>query len=191
MRREHGQALAEYHVLIPGAVMVTILVAVAVGAGIGNLYETGVDVFLAALQGSYSPPTDEQSTQDYICVEEDQITGQNGGSFCEENESCDHIEPLNVDGCDDFNNCSIGYGPNPSVVVIKAGRDYQIYIEDGEESQDTVSYTTEDGCYQVSYDFGSESLTWIKLGGGSDCKDASHLQAWQQTMVAESCSTEE
>jgi hypothetical protein len=184
MRRETGQALAEYHVLIPAAVMLSIVAAVVVGGVVGDLYQAGVDVFLAAFQGNYGPPADDQAPDDYICVEESQITGQDGGSFCEQNENCDHIEPVNVDGCPDFNNCSIGYSPKPSVVVIKAGRDYQIYIEEGQQE---FSYTTEDGCYEVTYNFDSESLTWTKLWGGNDCKDASHVQAWQQTTVAESC----
>jgi hypothetical protein len=184
MRRETGQALAEYHILFPGAVMLAILVIVAVGGGIGNLYQTGVDIFLAAFQGNYIPPADDSGPDDYICVEESQITGQNGGSFCEQHDHCDHIEPINVPGCPDFNNCSIGYAPKPSVVVIKAGRDYQIYIEEGQQS---VSYTTDDGCYEVTYDFGVQSLTWVKLEGGRDCYDASHIQAWQQTTVQTSC----
>jgi hypothetical protein len=187
MRKENGQALAEYHILIPGAVMVAILVAVVVGGGIGNLYQTGVDVFLAAFQGNYAPPQEHGGSDEYVCVEEDQITGQNGGSFCDGHENCELVEPENVIGCDDFSNCSINYGPKPSVVVIKAGRDYRIYIEEGETD---VSYDTEDDCFRVSYDYDSESLSWIKLEGGSDCKDASHLQNWQQTTVEESCPTE-
>lgn len=164
--------------------MLAILVAVVVGGGIGDLYQTGVDVFLAAFQGNFSPPADTQGGDEYICVEEAQITGQNGGSFCEAQDNCDHIEPANVYGCPDFNNCTIGYSPKPSVVVVKAGRDYQIYIEEGQQE---VSYVTDDGCYEVTYNFDAESLTWTKLWGGHDCKDASHIQAWQQTTVLASC----
>ncbi len=184
MRRQTGQALAEYHVLIPAAVVLAILVVWVLGGGIGELYQTGLDAFLSAFQGTYASPADGQAADEYVCVEESQITGQDGGSFCEQHDNCDHIEPGNVSGCPDFNNCSIGYSPKPSVVVVKAGRDYQIYIEEGQQE---VSYTTDDGCYEVTYNFEAESLTWTKLYGGHDCKDASHIQAWQQTTVAESC----
>lgn len=161
--------------------MLAILVVVVVGGGIGNLYQTGVDGILAAFHGNVSPPPSEPEPTptpepSLLCVEE--ILDQSGGSNCEQHEFCLHIEPGDIEGCADFNNCTINIGTDPGVVVVKAGKDYQIYIEDP-----TVGFYswTGDGCYYVSYSGGY--LTWSKLGTGSHCKDASHIQAWEYDNV--------
>lgn len=117
----------------------------------------------------------------------EQIETQSGGSFCEDHEYCDHLEPANVEGCEGemFSYCAINYPTTPDAVVIKAGRDYQIYLEG---QSDYISYSTDDNCYTVTYEpngSGGGTLSWSKNFEGSDCKDASHLQIWNKTHLEE------
>lgn len=164
MKANKGQAMAEYTVLYPGAIIITIALLWVLGGSVKDLLRRGIN----DLMDSTSAPTS-------ICEED--ITGQDGGSYCEQSALCDHIEPETTPSCADFNNCSVSLDWNPGVVVVKAGLDYQIYIEGDEQ----YSYTTADGCYFVEYDDGQ--LSWTKVGSGPGCQDASHVQSWQVDTV--------
>ena len=57
-------------------------------------------------------------------------------------------------------------------VVIKAGRTYDVR----RDNPYVYEYVTDDGCYIVK--FKTNTVTWEKIGGGKDCQDVSHLDAW-------------
>jgi hypothetical protein len=168
MKRNKGQAMAEYAVLYPGMIIISIAVLWIVGGSAKDLLRRSINQLM-----------DHTSAPTTVCEED--ITGQDGGSYCEQHEGCDHIEPLDAPSCGDFNNCGVVLDWNPGVVVIKAGLDYHIHIEAGEQ----YSYTTPDGCYSVSYSsVGGGTLQWQKVGGGPSCQDVSHVQSWQVDTVA-------
>jgi hypothetical protein len=164
MKPNKGQAMAEYTVLYPGMIILSIAVLWTVGGSAKDLLRRGINQLM-------------DNTSDPTSVCEEDIIGQDGGAYCEQHERCDHIEPVDTPSCADFNNCSVSLDWNPGVVIIKAGVDYQVYLEGSEQ----YSYTTTDGCYYVEYDFGV--LSWSKVGSGTGCQDASHLQSWQVDTV--------
>lgn len=167
MKKNTGQAMAEYTVLYPGAIILAIAVLWMMGGSVKDLFRRAINDLI-----------DNTSAPATVCEED--ITGQDGGSFCEQSASCDLIEPETTPGCADFNNCSMALDWNPGVVVIKAGLDYHIHIE----AQEQYSYTTPDGCYSVSYSaVGGGTLHWQKTGGGPSCQDVSHVQSWQVDTV--------
>jgi hypothetical protein len=167
MKTNKGQAMAEYTVLYPGAIILTIALLWALGGSVKDLLRRGINDLM-----------DSTSAHSTVCEED--IIGQEGGSYCEQSALCDHIEPQTTPGCADFNNCSVALDWNPGVVVVKAGLDYQIYIEGDEQ----YSYTTADGCYSVTYSGnGGGMLHWQKIGSGPSCHDASHVQSWQVDAV--------
>jgi hypothetical protein len=178
MRKQRGQAFAEYHIFFPGAILLAILAVVVLGNGVGSLYDKAIGGVNDALMGNAGPPPEDEPPENWICVTEEDITEQNGGSFCEHEDNCDHIEPRNVDGCSDFNNCAILIEDKPNVFVIKAGRDYQIYID----SENPYTRYTDDGCYKVTYWPETRFISWSPLPDyDGKCRDVSHVQAWHNT----------
>lgn len=161
MKHEEGQALAEYHVLYPGAILVSFLALGVIGGAAKDMFRRGIDRILDAT-------TDPVS----VCVEE--IRTQDGGSGCEQSDLCTHIEPGDNPACGDFQSCSQGFDWPPGVVVLKASTDYYIHLEDPTAAH---AYLSEDGCYSVTYNMWG-TLVWQKVGSGPECPDISHVEAW-------------
>lgn len=161
MRSERGQAMAEYHVLYPGAILLSFAALWMIGG-------TAKDLFRRAISEILDVTTEPVS----LCVQE--IVEQHGGSGCEDSEYCTHIEPGDNPACGDFQSCSKAFDWPPGVVVLKASTDYYIQIE---EAYGTYASETDDGCYAVTYNMW-DTLYWQKISDEPGCPDISHVQAW-------------
>lgn len=163
MKKERGQALAEYHVLIPGSILMVLAAFVLIAQPVKGMYCEAVGVF-----------------QNGIC-ETSEVAGGGGG---EEGEETPEPTPTEVcvilqqeEGCSqcDQGDCTClpglnqgtytGSGPIGSL-VIKAGQEYHVYH----------TTTTEDGCYHVT--LAGEMVSWERVDNGPNCKDISHLESW-------------
>lgn len=156
MKKPHeGQALAEYMPILTGSVFGVVAIAWILGAGMGNIYADILDQMAPSL----SPPAaqSEPPPNEGTCV---YFEADQGGSGCEQDENCTQIPGSNSGFYADQQG-------DIEVLVIKAGVEYHIYS----------SGLTEDGCFDVSIE--GNTATWHKVGGGSSCKDASHLQSWR------------
>jgi hypothetical protein len=153
-RKQKGQALAEYSVLIPGSIILSFAVLVVFGGGLRNTYDKAVGWLLDAFSGN-------------VCVRETYITHQSGASRCDHNDNCDLLEP--EDG-EDYNSRIFTSSEPIHIAVIKAGQTYHV-MNTG---------LTDDGCYRVQ--FNGNAVTWWKVGSESDCQDVSHVQTWRRPL---------
>jgi hypothetical protein len=129
-----------------------------------STYRGAVDSLLSAFGAGGAEAAVAAETEEDVCVNPDDITGQSGGSFCEGSDSCYHLEP----GEDENFNTGTFVGDGPiDVFVIKAGLTYHILTREGPD----------DGC--MSALFGANWVFWEKSEyEGPNCKDVSHVQAW-------------
>lgn len=154
IKHSSGQALAEYMPVLTGSVFGVVTIAWIFGTGVGNIYTDILDRMTAL----GSPATESESAgEGDICV---YFEADQGGSQCEQDENCTQLPGSNSGFYADQQG-------EIEVLVIKAGKEYHVYN----------SGVTEDGCYNVS--IAGNSATWEKVGGGSSCKDVSHLQSWR------------
>ena len=90
------------------------------------------------------------------------IAPAKGGSECDQDPDCILLE--------DPGNSGTYTAPDTiEKVVIKAGVNYFTFFPG----------TTNDGCYSVT--IAGNTVTWEKVGSGSNCKDISHIQVWLGT----------
>jgi hypothetical protein len=163
---ESGQAMAEYHVLIPGSILMVLAAYVLLGGSLHDKYCSIVGMFRpsvcaveAAQASGDSTPEPEitpEPTEDACVV----LQGSEGCSQCDQSADCTCLPGVN----------SGSYSPSRPIesLVIKAGREYHVY------------YTgdTDDHCYHVIIE--GSYASWTRIGSGSTCKDISHLESWYQ-----------
>ncbi len=151
MKNQQGQALIEYQVIIPGAVLVAIAVAWIIGPSISDVYRHVVSVIQGPMECVVFDPAEE------------------GNSFCSQNENCEKAE------WEDMNQGSYTYDSALTIetAVIKAGRTYEIRRDNPFD----FSYTTDDGCYLVT--FKTNKVEWERVGSGGSCQAVSHVDIWQ------------
>lgn len=149
--REEGQALVEYQVLIPGAILLVIAAAWILGPGVSDVYRHVVSV----LRGPKE------------CVAFD--PGTQGNDFCSHNEDCEKAE------WEEMDHGSYTYDSALTVetAVIKAGQTYEIRRDNPFNFQ----YETDDGCYRVT--FKTNKVEWERIGSGKTCQAVSHVDIWQ------------
>jgi hypothetical protein len=150
LKRETGQALTEYSVIFPAAVLLVIGAAWVLGTNTSDVYRHVASVIVG--QKECVPQYDH---------------GDN--SICDQNEDCEKAEYEDVDSG------SYTYDDALSIdaVVIKAGKTYEVRRDDPFQ----FIYVTDDGCYEVT--FKTNKVSWQRTGGGSDCKGVSHIDHWQ------------
>lgn len=163
-KREEGQAMAEYSVLFPGAMLIVITVAVILGPALQSAYcsvlgpfnpnACGVEVAEAATEEPAEPEVTPTATPE-ACVE---LETTAGCSQCDSSPDCICLPGVN-DG-------SYSASRQIESLVIKAGRNYFVYY----------SGYTDDGCYHVTLD--GYTAYWVKVRDAKDCQDISHLQSW-------------
>lgn len=155
---ERGQAMAEYTVLFPPTLLLTILILIPISERANYIFcqmVNALDPSVCEVWGEEPGEDDEAATLDDDCVILDE---EQGASQCDQSEDCALLPGLNFGAfvsSDDINS-----------FVIKAGVEYHIY-ETG---------LTNDGCYMV--DILGPRVTW-QLVGGDECKDISNAQAWK------------
>jgi hypothetical protein len=148
-KHEGGQALAEYHILIPGSIII-IWVAYLLSPSLTDVYRQVVSLFR-------TPPD---------CVE---FNGLEDNSFCSHNELCEKAQWEDMDkGEFTYKDALV-----VDTVVIKAGLTYKIYRDDPYK----ISYTTDDGCYKVTIK--TNKVEWERIGNGKSCQAISHIDVWQ------------
>ena len=166
---QRGQAMAEYHVLIPiGILLAGFMLPLIAFAG-RSMYCDAVRVFnpdacaAELVESDGAPDAEEDVCVVYVMME--------GGSQCDASDDCTLIDVSINNGTwttDPF-------GDPLESFVIKAGQDYFIY-ESGE---------TEDGCYYVDFAEDGYSVSWTKIGDGPSCKDVSHTEMWYVSLCVE------
>jgi len=149
LRSERGQALAEYHVLIPGSIIM-IWAAYLLSPALTDIYRHVVSLLREPLQ----------------CVE---FNGAEDNSLCDQHEYCEKAEWGQMDaGAFTYEDALV-----VDTVVIKAGRNYVIFRDDPSK----IGYTTDDGCYRVT--IMTNRVEWERIGGGKACQAISHIDMWQ------------
>ena len=163
-KSEKGQALAEYMPLIPPVLLLSVLVLVPLG-------EYSSDIF-CRMVNAMEPEKCEVITID----EEEQLPE-------EEDDCIEFVESEGGSQCDQSGVCTLFELPGPSyweptvaieTVVVKAGQGYFKFNE-----------STNDGCYNISIEADPYRVGWEKVGHGQDCKDISHVQAWESLVCVE------
>ena len=157
-KSERGQAFAEYMPLIPPVLLLSVLILVP-------LAENSSDIFCRMVNAM------EPERCEVITVDE--------GEQLPEEEPDDCIPLQESEGasqCDQSSVCSLFEMPGPSVwypsepietVVIKAGTDYFKFNSPG----------SDDGCYDVTIE--DDRVEWELVGDEEECKEISHVQAWE------------
>jgi len=151
MKNEKGQALLEYNILIPGAILLAITVAWIIGPSISDVYRHLVSV----IEGPKECVVFDPAVQ--------------GNDFCDHSEDCEKAEWEEMD----YGSYSYDSALTVETAVIKAGKTYEIRRDNPFNFQ----YETDDGCYKVT--FKTNKVEWERVGGGSTCKAVSHIDIWQ------------
>ena len=152
---EKGQALAEYMPLIPPILLLSVSFLIPVADHIGEIYCFMANSFTPAIC-EVAEPLDIVEEDEVVCTE---LQMSEGSSQCEQSGVCSVLPGVNAA-------TFTATAPIESF-VIKAGQNYMIY----------ESGVTNDGCYLV--DLSGNIVQWQKIGGGPNCKDVSHAQAWK------------
>jgi hypothetical protein len=178
---QSGQALAEYQVLFPGAIILVIGILLTFGNAITAAFGDVVDGITGTLGGG----GEEGGTP--VCVEWISVQGS---SYCDQHPLCDLLEQGEATCTEGFNSCQVLYSEAPSLVVIKAGTEYQFYLDPS-----SFRYTPEeDSCFDVTYfpnpdpEVGGVILSWSPREGANGCHDASNVQVWAPDSVLTQCS---
>ena len=160
MKNQKGQALLEYNVLIPGAILLAIAAAWLIAPTVSDWYCEAVSVFqpgvCEVVGGAEVVPTEEPTDEPEACFV---LEEEGGSSQCDSTDDC-----LSLPGVNEGSWTSSG--EDIEVFIIKAGTDYHVY----------ETSITDDGCYFV--DMEGPTVTWERLYDGKDCKDISHTQNW-------------
>jgi hypothetical protein len=163
-----GQAYAEYQILYPAGILLAILAVVAIGGGVRDLMDHGIEGLMYSFLGG-SAPGGSYYHPGMVCVEREDIINQDsGGSFCEDHTNCYHYD----------------YGVSQGTFTIPEGEVDALVIKAGQEYHLYESGLTKDGCYSVTID--ESTVTWKKVGDGGECKDISHLQMWWDAFISDS-----
>lgn len=149
-KRNKGQALTEYTVIFPAAVLVVVAAAWALGVNISDVYRHVASVILG--QNACVAQYDHEDN-----------------SVCDQNEYCEKVE------YEDLDSGTYTYEDALSIdaVVIKAGKTYEVRRDDPLK----FIYLTDDGCYRV--EFKTNKISWERTGSGQDCQGVSHIDHWQ------------
>jgi hypothetical protein len=155
IKSHKGQAFAEYAIIFPAAVLLVVGSAWVLGANTSDVYRHVTSILRGQLECVPTYDLDDNSICDLddLCAKED-YENQDSGSFTYEN-------ALTIDS-----------------VVIKAGKNYEIRRDDPFQ----YIYTTDDGCYTVT--FHTNKVSWDRTGSGPDCKSVSHIDYWQAPICA-------
>jgi Flp pilus assembly pilin Flp len=150
LQAHKGQALTEYTIIFPAAVLVVVGVAWALGTNISDVYRHVASVIVG--QNACVAQYDHEDN-----------------SICDGNEYCEMVE------YEDIDSGSYIYEDALSIdaVVIKAGKTYEVRRDDPFK----FVYITDDGCYRVT--FKTNKIEWERTGGGQDCQGVSHIDHWQ------------
>jgi hypothetical protein len=157
--------MAEYHVLIPGSIVLSMAFLLILGQGLGDIYHDAVGALLNAFGFEGPQITELLDAPDNICVEVGDIFQQQGGYYCDQSGNCSLLEA----GYDQEYNIGTHTADGPiDMVIIKTGRVYHIL---------NPSFT-DDGCLTAV--FNGNSVSWEKADIEDPlCKDVSHVQAWE------------
>jgi hypothetical protein len=163
-----GQILTETALLFFFLSGLVLVIVTAIGPALNDVYNDVID----ALTGNWFDMVPMvQSGPAGPCVT--WVLGdQHGGSYCEQNEFCELINDAGNEGS--YESSSTVY-----VIVVKGGQQYRVYFKEGQST-----YTTDDGCYQVTFD--GPNISWSKIGTGRTCKDVSHVESWLVEFCADS-----
>jgi Flp pilus assembly pilin Flp len=163
LKNERGQAMAEYHVLIPGSILMVLATFSLIADPLKGMYCDAVGLFqngickpseVAYAGGGGDELENPDPTPTEYCVV---LTQEEGCSQCDQSD-CTCLPGVN-------SGFYVGSSDIGSL-VIKAGVEYHVYY----------SGLTADGCYDVSID--GDFASWVKVGDGAGCKDVSHLETW-------------
>lgn len=145
-----GQGLAEYSIIIPTAILVVMAAAWALGVNVGDIYRHLASVIQGQKEcvPQYDYENNEICDQDELCEKVD-YEDEDSGSYT-------YQDALSIDS-----------------VVIKAGRTYEVRRDNPYQ----YVYTTDDGCYTVT--FKTNKISWERTGSGPDCQGVSHIDHWQ------------
>ena len=166
-KRQEGQALIEYGLILPGVFFIAMGSAWLLGPGARDVFCTVSDTLnypaCAELSPEWGQPVVEEPLVCHTLLEEQ------GASECDQSTDC-VVLPGEDSG--------IWTSPDRELAsfVIKAARDYHIY----------QSGITWDGCYLVQLgEFDGDPPTydpytviWERVGSGPQCQGVSHLQSW-------------
>jgi Flp pilus assembly pilin Flp len=160
--KEEGQALTEYAVLFPGAIMLPIAMIFSLGPELRDRY---CDVV-----GLFSNGICAVAEADVDLGDEPDITPTPTDEFCvvlEPSEGCSQCDQASPDCiCLPGVNEGTYEADNLRSLVIKAGKEYFVFD----------SGWTDDGCYYVQLE--DTYAWWQKYEDGRDCKDVSSIEAW-------------
>ncbi len=150
IRNNKGQALTEYAIIYPAAVLLVIGAAWALGVNISDVYRHVASVIVGQK----------------ACVAQ---YDHSDNSVCDGAEYCEKVEYEDVDSGSYLYEDALSI----DAVVIKAGKSYEVRRDDPFQ----FIYLTDDGCYRV--EFKTNKISWERTGGGRDCQGVSHIDHWQ------------
>jgi len=157
-QKERGQAMAEYQVLFPAGILLAGFLLPLIAFAGKQMYCEVVSVF--------DPNACFVADEVIDDVVDDTCTTylNEGGAQCDQDEDCILID-VSINEATWFNH--VASDPLQSF-LIKAGTDYTVF----------ESGLTNDGCYMVEFAADRMSVSWTKVGDGSECKDVSHVEMW-------------
>jgi hypothetical protein len=152
---EKGQAIAEYMPLIPPILLLSVVILIPLANSASDMFCMMVNAFDPAACEPVEVE-DELTPEEDVCTEIDTDTG---AATCSHSGVCAELPGINEG--------TYWHSTTVEALVIKAGKNYFIY----------ESGLTDDGCYVVNVF--ANYVEWERTGGGKDCKDISHLEAWE------------
>lgn len=160
--KQSGQALIEYMPVMTTVGTAAFLILIPLSSRLGDI--------LSRIPSSLSPnssppaanvvaaPLEEPLIEEKLaCVD---FQASNGASQCDHDRSCSVLNGIN-------SGFYVDPGGAIETLVIKAGQNYVQYS----------AGHTNDGCYDVIID--GATVSWQRIGSGSNCKNISHLQSWR------------
>ncbi|MCH7588103.1 MAG: hypothetical protein IIC78_08750 [Chloroflexi bacterium] len=151
LKNQTGQALVEYQILLPGAILLATLAGLMLSGPISDIYRHTASILLGSKE----------------CVVFDPVV--QGNDFCDHHEDCEKGEWEEMDSGKFVYDDALVI----ETVTIKAGKTYTITPDDHSQFE----FTTEDGCYSIT--FKTNKVSWDRIGSGSGCQSVSHVDVWQ------------
>jgi len=151
LKNQKGQALVEYQILLPGAILLATLAGLLLSGPISDIYRHTVSILLGSKE----------------CVVFDPVV--QGNDYCSHHEDCEKAEWDEMDSGEFVYDDALVI----ETITIKAGQTYTITPDDHAQFE----FTTDDGCYRVT--FKTNKIEWDRIGSGPVCQSVSHVDVWQ------------
>jgi hypothetical protein len=156
--------MAEYQVIVSGAIIVLIAIVGLLGNGITELYHDAIDGIL----GVFTEADKTEEEVEGACIEWEMVPARRSGRTCSRSDDCDRIRRR---WFDDLNSGSYSAEAPVELLVVRTGGTFHIL----------TPQQPQDECITAHFD--GNSVSWERSDlHDHNCRSIRHVQVWRNPL---------